>query len=278
MSGDDMAPILSQIGELPALPEVVVELMGALKQPTVNYNRVVRLIGKDPALAGRVLKLANSSFYGLSQRVGSIHDACLVLGASSIGHIITAISVKARFPEERGGVLDRKLLWRHALGTAVASGLLAQEAGIDAEQAFTAGLLHELGKLALDSYFTDRYVQVDAYKKASGCSLEHAERTVLGVDHRQVGARLAEHWHFPPPLVHAIGAFGSPDEGEPDELTDVVHIADIVVQALGIGDNGNPSLAPMAAGAWERLGLGWHRIRLLLPEIERQAEDDPFNA
>jgi putative nucleotidyltransferase with HDIG domain len=268
--------ILAQIRDLPALPEIVMELMAALRQPVVDYSRVEMLIGKDPALTTRLLKLANSSFFGLATRVSSVHAACLVLGASTITQIISALAVREQFPLDNGSVLDRKLLWQHSLGTAVAARVLAQELDMEPEQAFTAGLLHDLGKLAMDSYFSERYAQVNAYRSENRCSIEEAEMRVMGVNHRQVGAGLAEHWHLPPHLIRAIGAHGAPDEGEQDRLTDVVHVADILTQALGIGDSGNTSVPSLSAGAWERLGIGWPRLRQVLSEIEMQIEEDPF--
>lgn len=269
--------IMAKVRELPPLPEVVTQLMVVLRQPLVDYARVEELIRHDPALSGRLLQLANSSFFGLANRISSVHDACMVLGAATINRIVLAVAVRERFPATSGGVIDRKKLWKHAMGVAASAAVLATETGSDKEAAFTAGLLHNLGRLALDTCFLEVYEKVGHYQQDNGCMLDVAEQKILGVNHRYVGRRMAERWQLPLELVRVIAGYATPDNGETDPMTDLVHIADVLAQALGIGDSGNPRVPLLAEGAWNRTGISWERLRELLPEIEKRVAEDPFS-
>lgn len=268
--------LLSRVHDIPPLSVVVMELMQLLNLKQVDHQRVERLIGDDPALASRVLRLANSSFFGFAGRIGNLREACLVLGAQTLRQIITAAAVKEHFSHDAGSVIDHRALWLHAMGTAAAARVLASEVGADPEQAFAAGLLHDMGKLALDTYFRDEYREVLLYQQEHACFLYEAEETVLGLTHNRVGAALASHWRFPDELVEAIDNHHSPGGDGAGLLADIVHVADVLSRALDIGDSGDDLVTPLSESAWKHLGLQWQRLRELLPEIDSMARENPF--
>lgn len=268
--------ILGQLRELPVLPEVVIKLINELEKSSVDYHKLQKIIRLDPVLTSRLLRIANSSFFGLSRRVNSVQEACLVLGASSIRHLVMATSVIEQFPAHEGNVIDRKSLWKHALGTAVTSKHIAEIVDVEPEQAFTAGLLHDFGKLAMDAYFYDYYSEITEFVRDRKCLLSEAEREIVGTDHREVGQALALHWYFPTQLVKTIGEYGEPSRENPHTLSDVVHVADIICQALGVGDSGNGRIPVLSEHVWQRLGIEWEDVGRMLPEIERSVEEDIF--
>jgi len=266
--------ILAGIKTVPELPVVVTELLAQFNREVVDFAAVERLFHRDPALASGVLRLANSPFFGFSGRIGSLREACLVLGVQSLRQMVTAAAVRGQFTQTGTGVLDRKQLWQHNLATAAASGVLAKDMGVEPGEAFTAGLLHDLGKLGLDAWFPETYRLVVAHQREHGCPLHVSERVVLGITHADVGARLAHRWHFPEPLVAAVAHHHTLEVRLP--LVDVVHVADVLATALMLGDGGDGMVTPLDAGAWGRLGLKWEALPGLFAEIERLHAQNPF--
>ena len=255
------------IKEVPALSTVVVELMHYLERSEVNFDDVHRYIARDPALCGRVLAVANSPFYGIPRQIGGLREACQVLGINTIRNIVIATSVMGCFPPDAGNALDFAGLWQHASGTAVTARLLARGVGEDPDCACTAGLLHDVGKMVLDMCFVKHYRDVVEYRDREQCLLVDAERHVLGTDHAEVGALVAERWRLPTQLVVAIGGHHAPSAAH-GHLTDLVHVADIVCRGLEIGEPGDDSIPALDPDAVERLALDFDDIRAKLPEIE----------
>jgi putative nucleotidyltransferase with HDIG domain len=150
----------------------------------------------------------------------------------------------------------------------VCARVIAHSLGRPAEEAFTAGLLHDIGRLVLDANFHEDFSQVLEYREAHDCLLPEAERAVLGIDHATVGFEVARQWKFPLPVQAAIRDHHQPD-AEPSPLTDVIHFANVLAHALEIGNAGYDRVPPLFPGAWERLGGDWEMLEASLPEIER---------
>lgn len=256
------ATLDARIGTLPPLAPAAGQLLSLLGRDTVDIVELERTICHEPTLAGRVLRLANSPFFGFSGRVGSLREACLLLGARTLTQMAMAAAVMQQMPVD-DTLLEAKALWRHALVTGAIAKLLAGETGGDEEQAFAAGLMHDLGKLALASYFPAEYRQVLQHREVAGGLLQEAEQAVLGFDHAAVGERLARKWHFPEALVLAVGYHHSPGG---DWLSDVIHLSDVLAHALG--DGATVKVPPLRSDAWERLELGWERLEKLLPTMD----------
>lgn len=273
-----MIPLLTEqqlderIGDLPPLSPVVGELMDLLEAPTVDYGAVEQSIGHEPVLASRVLRLANSSFFGFAGRIGSLREACLVLGSRTLRQTILAAAVMQQL-EVDGSLLDAQKLWRHALATGAIAKYIARVFDIDQELAFTAGLLHDLGKLALAAYFTEEYRQVLLQHADSGGLMLETERRQLGFDHAMVGELLARKWHFPAALAQAVGRHHLPDPADSTELADLIHLADVLAHALGYGGHNLDRVPPLAPQAWERLGMDWEQLGELLPALDDEANE-----
>lgn len=266
------APLTEQqidvrIGELPPLAPSIRELLALLESETVDYVVLERLVSREPVLAGRVLRLANSSFFGFAGRIASLREACMVLGSQTLRQLVLAAVAMQQLAVDPA-LLDVRALWSHALATGAIARVLAQELGNDAEAAFTAGLLHDLGKLVLAAWFQAEYREALAQQTASGGLLLDAERAVLGRDHGQFGEKLARKWRFPETLAQALGHHHDPAG---DRLGDLVHLADVLAHALEYGWRQESRVPPLQAGAWERLGLGWERLATLLPALDRAA-------
>lgn len=263
-----IAAVEAAIGQLPGLPIVITEVLRVIDSGNAEMPVLDRLIGQDQGLALRILRIANSPFYGMSSRIDTIKDACVLLGVHTVRHLTLACGVVSRFPPNKGGAFDRLRLWRHAVGVGTAARVLAARCDVDADQAFTAGLLHDIGKLAMDSCFPTQFAEVLKYRDSVDCSLWQAETAVLGIDHTNVGVRLALRWHLPAGICAAIGGHHAPDEN-PAPLTDLIHIADLLCRGLDIGDGGDGVMPPLAESALRRLDLTWETLATTFADIER---------
>lgn len=269
MSTPTIEQLIQQVQQIPPLPGIAVDLLAGLDGEDVDIATVVKKIGLDQGLTARVLQVANSSFYGLSGKVGSVSEALVVLGLHNVHSLLMAsIWLANKLPEAHGkGGLDRYAFWQHSIGTAVCAQVLAQ--GKNQKQAFTAGLLHDIGKLFLDAYRHEDFAALLTYLAAENIPLREAEHGALGYGHAWAGYELAKHWKLPATLQQAIRDHHRPEQ-EPNELTDLVHAANVLSHALDFGNAAHDSVPPLSSATWTRLGLDWKKMPEKMAEIELQ--------
>ena len=232
-----LAELIASTSELSSLPTTTMQMMKLLDDETVEASRVLEVIEKDPSLTANLLKLANSAFYGLRRKVGSTREALILLGNQTIVTLAFATSMGDVL---RGPLsayrLDRNALWHHALGTALAATHLASISGDQEtrERAFTAGLVHDIGKLLLNRPLKSKLDQLPPDCGFS-CLLE-AETNILGYNHAEAGASLAEAWNFPAYLVGVIrNHHENPDDSPEGNLIRTVSVANLITCHLGWG-------------------------------------------
>ena len=196
-------------------------------------------LASDQALAARVLKLANSAFYGASRRIGTVSEAVVILGLRTTRNLAMATSCEEMLEREVSGyAMQRGSLWRHSLACASAAQALAQRAHLrGTEEAFVAGLLHDIGKVILNTYQRAEFIQVLRRTLEGGIPYSEAEREVFGFDHAEAGARLLERWNLPSSLVSAVRYPPcAPERSRPvPRFPALVHLADVICLTLGIG-------------------------------------------
>ena len=230
--------LVRQVRDLPALPAAVVRVMQLTDDPKAGMADVARALASDQSLAVRVLRLANSAFYGSSRRISTVSEAVITLGMRTTRNLVMATSCQEMLEQGVPGyALPRGALWRHSLACASAAQALAQRARYRAtEEAFVAGLLHDIGKVVLDTYLKDQFVHVFVRAVGGTLTFAEAEREVLGFDHAEAGARLLERWNLPASLVTAVRWHHAPLEDPSSSLLPcLVHVADAVCLTLGIG-------------------------------------------
>lgn len=269
----DMEQVLVSVRQLPSLPAVVVELLESVDKEDVNADELAGKIALDQGLAAKALRVANSPFYGMPSKVTTIQDATVILGLRNVRSLVTAAAVTGAFPNTTSAWFDPRLFWQHCVGVALCARVLAAECGLSEDSAFTAGLLHDIGRLVLITGFPKEYQQVSVYQHKHDCFLTTAERDLLGLDHAAVGQALAERWRFAPAIQEAVAFHHAPDETVVKSLAGVVHVADVLAHALDLcprEDELVPALSPVA---WNRLGIPWPRLKDLLAQVEDQFED-----
>jgi putative nucleotidyltransferase with HDIG domain len=226
--------------DIPAVPMVAYKVLKLIENPNSTMEEIQRAITADQAMATRILKVANSAFYGVRRSIDTVSEAITIIGFNTVKHIVLAVSTREVYKEF--GLFEQKL-WEHSLAVSVASGLIAGEiAFLKREEAVVTGLLHDIGKAILNNSQPEKYSIViqTVYDKIKPYA--SVEKEVFGFDHSEVGYLLAEKWGFPEVLCNVIlkhhtWSSEDPLAGEPYEnsLCLVVSLADAFCVRLGAG-------------------------------------------
>lgn len=256
--------IVKQVQDLPTLPVIVMELLNSIDEEDADIRVLAKKVSYDQALTAKTLRFANSSFYGTPSKVTTIEQAISLLGVQSMRNLITVAAMTGCFPASQCAGFDFKAFWRHSISTALCAELLAKQLRIHQEYAFTAGLLHDIGRLVLVTRFPKEYEVVLAHRAAQDCYMQEAELAVLGVDHVIAGHALAQHWNFSEVLQSAIAGHHNPDTQEEKSLAAIVHIADAMTHALDFSGIADDLVPPVSMTAWKNLGMDEKTCMLLL--------------
>ena len=256
--------------ELPALPQAALQALTALRDVDSATDVCAALIGRDPSLVARTLRLANSAAYGAPGRVGSVRDAVNRLGRQTVTSVLTLAMLSGQFEGARCPGFSYAAFWRHALGVALAARGLARALGRSDEPAFTVGLLHDIGRLALAVHFPQATAEALRRVPAYPGAPQTLEREVLGADHLEVGAQVAAQWNFPPDILVAIAGHHAPRgaAGGAASLADLVHVADAITHALDLAEDPHERVPPIDAASWARLGLPDEALLKVLADTE----------
>lgn len=260
--------LIDKIQDLPTLPSVAMQLINLVRDPRCAAGDIEEVLSCDPSLTMKVMRVTNSAFYGQSH-ARTLHEAIVMLGFASIRSIILAASVFEAFPGEGRPGFDRVEFWRHSLAVAVAARLLAiHQHSEDVEEAFLAGLLHDIGKIVLDEYSGDPWHHVLQQAKAKNMLLFEAERQFFGFSHAQVGQWLAIKWKLPVAYTAAIFYHHQPSFARQNEqLVAFVHIADIIARKLEIGSGGDSLVPTLDPEAWKQSGLSEATFETVLAAV-----------
>ena len=256
------------VEKLPPLSEAVNEAIAIFNSDDIDYDLIEEKVSRDPSLTVRILKVANSPFYGFSGKISSIKHASMLLGMHATRNIILSSGVIANLQKEKvGGGLDFNAQWQHSALTAVVSRLLAKAAGENEAEAFTAGLLHDIGKMVLDIFFTADYEPVLSYQKSQNCDLKSAEEKILGFNHAIVGARVAAHWKLPEVIVNSCEYHHDPLAPEASSIAQITYLANILCHHLHSGKEGCIDLTGVESDVLKALNLSDSSIEQLLAEL-----------
>ncbi|MBV6458496.1 MAG: hypothetical protein HONBIEJF_01624 [Fimbriimonadaceae bacterium] len=261
--------IVRKTTDLPSVPAAALKVMRESESPNGTAANVASGLSQDQSLSARVLRLANSPYYGLTKQIVNLQEAVVVLGMRSIRNLAM---VAATYPwmtrPLKGYCLGPKEMWTHSFGVAVGSQMVAQQAKMaNHETVFVAGLLHDLGKLALSIWLEGKLAAMINLAGRDGLTFDQAEQRVLGFDHTEVGAHLGNAWNLPDVLVTAIRYHHQPNACTPhDPVTDCVHVGDYLTMTLGFGIGGDGLHYAFYTDALDRLGL-------TLDDLDRISDD-----
>ena len=232
-SPDYIRDKIKSILQLPALPAHAYEVVELVDNPKSNAAQLARTISSDPALSAKVLRMANSPFYGFPKKISTIDFAIIVLGFDTLKEIVISISLMSALQNNKDTHLDLDVFWDHSLSSAILARKLARETGYRLpSEAFIAGLLHDLGILVIHKYFHADYIKIQELIRETETSPLEAEESILGVTHADIGRWLAERWNLPAHLCEAIASHHTSESIEDDKrLTALIHVADVLSNA-----------------------------------------------
>ncbi len=264
----DLRNRIERLGDLPTLPHVVQRLATMISRPTVSAEDIGTIIEKDQVLAAKVLRLANSPFYGFPSRIASVSHAVIVLGFNVVKGLTLCASALT-IMKDAG--MDQ--LWRHSLGVAITANLLATRLEIkNPEELFVSGLLHDIGKVVLYVKWPDVGNRIkDALKAHTDHSLFDMELELTGLSHAEIGGCLANAWHLPIALREPILYHHNPNQAKEATLqTAIVHVADILVKGLACGNPGDDLIPPLSKSAWDLVGLDEQSLAESIDKVSQE--------
>ncbi|MDD5308938.1 MAG: HDOD domain-containing protein [Deltaproteobacteria bacterium] len=266
------ADIVARIRNLPTMPGAVVRLFALAKDESSNAGDFEQVIRPDPAMTANLLRLANSAYFGCRRQVTSVRQAITLLGVERVFEIASgaffARTMPARLP---GYDVPADAFWTHCIAVAALSERLAKELGFEAPSlTFTAGLLHDAGKLVIGSFLLEESERFVSSLRVEDATLVEVERRLLGTDHAEVGALVAESWDLPPAIGWAAQWHHLPGgipEGVDRMLVDLVHAADCLAHSLGFGADVGELSRRVDPLVTERLGIKARRLERVASEL-----------
>jgi putative nucleotidyltransferase with HDIG domain len=228
--------LIRHVQDIPSMPSSAMRVVSIADNPNSSTRDMIEAVETDLGFTSRVLRIANSAYYGLSRRVGTVGEAVLVVGMQALRDLaIASASAGTLLMDTSGYAMARGTLWRHSTAVAVNARLIAQRVqNVDPAEAFTAGLLHDIGKVVLHEYVAQQMMAILSLVQLDQMPFVDAEKYVLGFDHAETGGHIATKWRLPPALSSAIAQHHRRDlVANECSLATVVHVADAISSAEG---------------------------------------------
>jgi putative nucleotidyltransferase with HDIG domain len=264
---DVVAEAIRNISAIATLPEITARIVATVEDPSSTASRLHQIVSHDPALVSRILKVVNSSFYGRPGQIGSVERAIVMLGLNAVKNLAVAASLGQLFRGRQlcDGFTPRDL-WTHCIAVAVVSRELAKQMKLPtAEEAFLAGMIHDLGLIVSLQSHPEKLGEVcDAARQDSSEDFCEIDRRIIGADHQQLGAALAEQWKFPRSCQLVAGHHHRPGELADDQrtLVAIVYAADILsCRDSSHGFNLTAAAQSFDEGLLRSIGLDGHILQ-----------------
>lgn len=265
----DLEHVIRASESLPPFPDVMWKVIPLLKR-MAPVNEIEAVIRYDQAITTKVLALSQSTYYARRHAVGSLKDAIVYLGQQQLLKVILAASTSRYFKDGAVGYdLREGELWEHAVATALMTEIVGKELGWkDSLIAYTAGLLHDIGKTILNLFVETYFDSIFSLVREQNMRFIEAERQVLGIDHQQLGMVITRRWRFPEAVVAAIGHHHSPLQvTQHQDLVRLVYVANRMVSALGVGCGVDGFMQPNQDQVFAELGINTRMAEKLLADL-----------
>ena len=268
--------VIDKVKSLPTLPDVIHKVLSLVQGEDATAKTLGDLISYDQAISTRLLKVANSAYYGFMREIATVQHAIVALGFREVRSLVLGITVfDAMKKSSREASIIREDFWMHSVGCALAGQIICKKVeGVDTDIAFTSSILHDIGKLVLDGFFTLEYGGVLEKVKKNGISMVEAESEIMGFTHADVGGWLCERWKFPLTLVSPVSFHHQLEKAEADfiKVTSVAHLADVLCKRAHIGSGGDDKIPPAHPLAMEHLELKEDALDKITEELHEEEE------
>lgn len=241
----DIALVLKSIDKIPAFPLTVHKVNQLMSNPDYESANLVDILKLDQAVTANLLKMANSAYFGSRRRISTLNEAVMFLGQENILRAINAAGVATLFRTADGYGVTSSDLWKHSVGAALMSQIISRKVFQREDPVlFTAVLMHDIGKIILGQFVNKSYLRISALVKLQGFSFLKAEEQIIGINHAELGGRIAQKWNFPESICNVITYHHNPDQMEVKGQSApwIAHLSDQICLMLGIG-GGSDGLA-----------------------------------
>jgi HD-like signal output (HDOD) protein len=258
-----------------SLPAIFHMLMEMLESPSSTTDDIARLISQDEGLTARLLRLANSAYFGLPYKVGTVSQAINMLGTQQVNDLVLATSVMKMFKGIPRELVTMESFWQHSIACGLAARVLAAGLKIsNVERFFVAGILHDVGRLVIYTRLIALSKEMLLHRETDAQLMYLIERETLGFDHADLGGDLLLEWRLPANLEDMTRNHHHPGSSSRFSTeTAVIHVADILAHAMQLGTSGERYVPPLDPGAWDRIGLQPSQIFSLMVRIDGQFTD-----
>ena len=266
--------LVADVRGLISLPAIAVQINGMVDDPRFSANDIGEVISRDPALTARLLRIANSPFFGLSTKVATVNRAVALIGSKQLRDLVVATSAIGSFKGIPNQLVSMDDFWYHSLYCALAARTLGQRRRLPhADSLFVAGLLHDIGQLVIFHRLPEqaREALQLSVEDPHAVDMHQAEQEILGFDHAQVGGLLLHHWRLPALLVECVACHHTPTAARqfPTEVA-IVHIANVIATLAEINSLHLEDVPVIQRTAWKQAGLKDHVIEPVMRDIQKQ--------
>ena len=266
--------VAQRAGTLASLPTIHFKVERAINHPASSAADIATVLGSDQALCARLLRIANSAFYGFPRHVEGIGEAVRIIGTRQLHDLVLATVVLGQFRGVDARLVSMKSFWQHSLACGLASRAIASlRRESNTERYFVAGLLHDIGSLVLYQQFADRAQAALDHHHRTGLALDEVERAIIGCDHGAVGAALIAGWKLPQFFRDAAAKHHGQGNLPHTPGTAIVHVADFMAMALGLGSNGEEHPSRFSPAAWGLVGLEVSALGRVADQVFEQFAD-----
>lgn len=227
--------LVRRIERIPTLPVLSQKIMEVVSDENASYRDILALVEKDQALATKLLRVANSAFYGVVSRVSTIDRALVMLGTRKLRSMLLAFSVHDFFSRQENNGFDRSRFWQHAIICSQVATMLARHfRTVESETLFLLGLIHDVGKVILDEYAHEEFLEIVDHVRTNHTTFSEAEKRVIGTTHYQIAAKLLKQWDFPASVILPILYHHAPWRDETKGVTSsLLYLANLLTKMSG---------------------------------------------
>lgn len=266
---------VTQQVDLPTLPSIYNQLRTALTREDCTFEIVADIIHRDPTITLKILKIVNSAAFGFNTEIKQIQSAVRLMGFGQLSHLILGLSVLSLTDSLDQKEFNYKRFWEHSIAVGIGARILIKRSSlpsqVELEDVFVAGLLHDIGKLINERYFSEKFHQAIEMCKSKRINLSLAEEAILGFNHQHIGALMLREWRLPKVFEHVAANHHHPIiSPEPDiyeNFNQAVHLSNSIAKALSLGSGGDPFVPEINYEAWERFNIPLEELPKICQEI-----------
>ena len=275
MRDTKLKEILSKVDSFPTMPGAGARMLSLLQEQDAKVAEIEEILRYDPGLTANVLKLANSAYFGVPSKIGSLKQAVVLLGMKRLMQLVVVSCVSAVMDKSVAGYdLPAGDLWRHSIAVAIASEAMVKDRKKEGRiDVFTPALLHDIGKLVLGSFVSEELEAIQQIA-AKGVPFVVAENMILGTDHAEIGARILERWNLPAEVINAVRWHHDPDSADASDMQmDVVYLANLLCQTSEAGGAAAGNAVELSSSVIDRLGIQMDQFETISDKVGRWVDE-----